>query len=202
MAREVKSYIKDTNDFLKNLRSLPNLPDDILCTGDVIGLYPNIPHDEGLSALRKRLDLKQEKDVTTSTLVELAEVVLKNNIFTFMEKTLKQKHGTAIDTKFSPLYSILFMAELEVEILSEIELKPYLWWRYIDDIFFLWEHREEKLKKFIEYLNEKHLTIKFTAEWFQTSINILDVSVSFIDGKITTDLYVKATDSHQYLHSS
>ena len=57
-------------------------------------------------------------------------------------------------------------------------------------------------KRFIEYLNEKHPTIKFTAEWSQTSINFLDVSVSFTDGKITTDLYVKATDSHQYLHSS
>ena len=172
LAREVKSYIKDTNDFLKKLRSLPNLPDDIiLCTVDVVGLYPNIPHEEGLSALRKRLDLRQEKDVTTSTLAELAEVV------TFKEKTLKQKRGTAIGTKFAPPYSILFMAELEEEILSEIELKPYLWWRYIDDIFFLWEHGEEKLKRFIEHLNEKHSTIKFTAEWSKTSINFLDVTV-------------------------
>ena len=51
-------------------------------------------------------------------------------------------------------------------------------------------------------MNEKHPAIKFTAEWSQTSINFFDVSVSFTDGKITTDLYVKATDSHQYLHSS
>ena len=130
MAREVKSYIKDINDFLKKLRSLPNLPDDIiLCTVDVVGLYPNIPHDEGLSVLRKRLDLRQEKDVTTSTLVELAEVVLKNNIFTFMEKTSKQKRGRAIGTKmlYSIIYVHMFMAKLEEEILNEIELKPYLW---------------------------------------------------------------------------
>ena len=141
LAQGVKSYIKDTNRFFKKFRSLPNLPDDIiLCTVDVVGLYPNIPHEEGLSALRKQLDLSQEKDVTTSTLVELAEVVLKNNIFTFKEKTLKKKRSTAIGTKSAPPYSILFMAELEEEILSEIELKPYRWWRYIDDIFFLWEH--------------------------------------------------------------
>ena len=203
LAREVKCYIKDTNDFLKKLRSLPNLPDDIiLCTGNGVGLYPNIPRDKGLPALHKRLDLRQEKDVTTSTLIELADVVLKNNIFTFMEKTLKQNRGATIGTKFAPPYSILFMGELEKKILSKIELKPYLWWRYIDDIFFLWEHGEEKLKKFIEYLNEKHPTIKFTAEWSQTLIDFLDVSVSFIGGKITTDLYVKATDSHKYLHSS
>ena len=33
-AREVKSYIKDTNDFLKKLRSLPNLLDDITLSID------------------------------------------------------------------------------------------------------------------------------------------------------------------------
>ena len=71
------------------MRSLPNLPDDIiLCTVNVVGLYPNIPHDEGLSSLHKRLDLRQEKDVTTSTLAELDEVVLKNNIFASKEKKL------------------------------------------------------------------------------------------------------------------
>ena len=54
-----------------------------------------------------------------------------------MEKMLKQKQGTAIGTKFAPSHSILFMAELEEEILSEIELKSYLWRRYVDDTFFL-----------------------------------------------------------------
>ena len=88
LAGEVKSYIKNTNDFLKKLRSLTNLPNDIiLCSVDVVGLYPNIPHDEGLSALQKRLELRREKKVSTSTLVELAEVVLKNNVFTFGKKT-------------------------------------------------------------------------------------------------------------------
>ena len=94
LTREVKSYIKDTNGFLKKLRSLPKLPDHIiLCTIDVVGLYPNIPHEEDLSALRKRLDLRHENDVTTSILAELAEVVLKNNIFTFKEKNFKAKAG-------------------------------------------------------------------------------------------------------------
>ena len=94
MARKVKSYIKDVNGFLNKLGSLPKLPDDIiLCTGDVVGLFPKIPQNEVLSALRKRLDLRQEKNVTTSTLAELAEVVLKNNIFTFKEKNFKAKAG-------------------------------------------------------------------------------------------------------------
>ena len=90
--------------FWKKLRFLPNLPDDIIsCYVDVVGLYPTIPHDKDLSALGKRLDLRKEKGVTTSTLVELTEVVLKINTFRFKEKTLKQKRGTAIDTKFDPV---------------------------------------------------------------------------------------------------
>ena len=203
LALAVKSYIKDTNEFLKKLRSLPKLPDDIiLCTMDVVGLYPNIPHEEGQSALRKRLETRKEKYVSPDTIIELAEVVLKNNIFTFGKKTLKQKQGTAIGTKFAPPYSILFMAELEEEIIKESEYKPCLWWRYIDDIFFLWEHGENKLKSFIDKINKVHPTIKFTAEWSKTSINFLDVTVSLIEGVIETDLFVKPTDSHQYLQSS
>ena len=71
--------------------------------------------------------------------------MLKNNLFIFGKKTFKQKRGTAIDTKFEPPYSILFIAELEEKIIKESEYKPSLWWRYIDDIFFLWEHGENKL---------------------------------------------------------
>ena len=58
---------------------------------DVVGLYPNILHEEGLSALRKRLNERDKKDVSTDTLLELAELVLQKNIFNFNEKTLKQK---------------------------------------------------------------------------------------------------------------
>ena len=80
------------------------------------------------------------------------------------------------------------MAKLEEEILREVGLKSYLWWRYIDDIFFIWEHGEEKLKEFIDVLNKKHPTIKFTAEWSKKQINFLDVTVYLKNVKIKTDL--------------
>ena len=178
---------------------LPKLPNNIiLCAVDVVGLYPNIPHEEGLSALRKRLDNRMEKYISSDTLCDLAPVVLKNNIFKFGKKTLKQKRGTAIGTKFAPPYSILFMAELEEEILRKAEFKPYLWWRYIDDIFFLLEPGENKLKSLIDNINNMHPTLKFTADWAKTSMNFLDVTESMAEGVIETDLYVKPT-THQYL---
>ena len=77
-----------------------------------------------------------------------------------VKKTIKQKRATAIGTKFAPHYSILFMAELEEEILGKAEFKSYLWWRYIDDIFFLSEHGKEKLEPFIDNITKMHPTIK------------------------------------------
>ena len=54
LAQAIKSYIKDTSEFLKRLCSLPKFPDHInLCSMDVVGLYANILHEEGLSALKK-----------------------------------------------------------------------------------------------------------------------------------------------------
>ena len=90
LAQAVKSYIQDTNEFLKKLRSLPKFRGRIiLCNMDVVGLYANIPHEEGLSALRKRLESWKEKYVPTDTIIDLAEIVLKINIFTFEKKILK-----------------------------------------------------------------------------------------------------------------
>ena len=179
IAQKVNSFIKDTNHFLRKIKSLGQLPEGaILCTIDVVGLYPNIPHEEGLASLRKFLDARTEKKVTTKTLslLELAEIVLKNNIFQLNEKTLKQLRGTAIGTTFAPPYAIIFMADLEERILKDIELKPRIWWRYIDDIFFIWEHGEDSLKQSIETLKSCHPTIKFTAEWSKEEINFLDAT--------------------------
>ena len=61
----------------------------------------------------------------------------RKNIFEFDEKTFKQKHGTAIGTKFAPPYAILYMADLEEKLLEIFEKNPMIWWRYIDDIFHL-----------------------------------------------------------------
>ena len=71
LIQAVKFYIKDTSDFLNKLRSLPKLLNNItLCTVDVVGLYPNIPQEEGLSALRKRYitELKNISQVIRSVI--------------------------------------------------------------------------------------------------------------------------------------
>ena len=106
--------------------------------------------------------------------------MLKNNIFQFDEKTFKQVRGTAIGSKFTPPYAILFMAELEEKILNASEKKSMIWWRYIDDIFFIWEHGEESLERFLNKLNSFHPRIKFSAGYSKETINFLDVNIRLV----------------------
>ena len=191
LAQKVKSYIKDTNHFLRKIKELGQLAEGtILCTIDAVGLYPNIPHDEGLAFLKGFLDSRDDKQFTSDTLIELAELVLKNNIFEFSDKTYKQIRGTAIGAKVALPYAILFMAVLEEKILNKVKKKRNVWWRYIDDIFF---------KEFLNEINSFHSTIKFTADWSKEKANFLDVEVTLNNGVLSTDLFVKPSDTHQFL---
>ena len=90
----MKPFIQDTNDFLKKIANLPPFPDDlILCTIDVVGLYPNIPHEEVLIAIRKALDTRKDKTISADSLTELPECDLKNNIFEHDKSLFKQLRG-------------------------------------------------------------------------------------------------------------
>ena len=66
----------------------------------------------------------------------------------------------------------------------------------------LWKHGEKELKKLLEILNSYHLTIKFTAIYSREKISFLDVEVIKKESQLVTDLYIKPTDPHQYLHAS
>ena len=69
-----------------------------------------------------------------------------------------------------------------------------------------WGRRASKifreLKEFLETLNCYHPTIKFTAESSRAKINFLYVNVIKKGNQLVIDLYIKPTDTHQYLHAS
>ena len=145
------------------------------------------------------METRENQQISSDTLAELTEIVLKNNIFVFDEKAFKQKPGTALETKFALPYAILYMADLEETLLEVFEKKPMIWWRYIDDIFFIWEHGEESLRDFIDQVNLFHPTIKFNARYSKEEVNLLDLNIKLIDGELKIDLFVKPTDTHQFL---
>ena len=86
LVQKIPSYLQDTPDLLRKLEEWKDvtLPEEVFPVSiDVVGLYTNIPNDEGLETFRKALDKREDKTVTTELLVEMLSKVLKTNIFEF-----------------------------------------------------------------------------------------------------------------------
>ena len=204
LVKDLPSHVRDTKDFLTALQAVPPLPDHaLLFTMDVVGLYNNIPHVDGLEACRAFLNGRRVQDPPTEVIVKLAELVLTLNAFQFEDKYFLQIKGTAMGTRMAPSYANLFTAKLENKILEKAPDSkcPSFYLRFIDDIFGIWLYVEDSLLKFFEHANNCHPDIRFTYA-FGKSIPYLDASISIGGQHISTDLFNKPTDTHQYLLSS
>ena len=200
---KIDSYVKDTTHFINILQDYELEPGDLLVTLDVKALYTNIPHAEGLQALNETLTNNNHQNPPPWALVRLADLVLKNNMFQFNNKFYLQNQGTAMGTKMAPSYAILYMANFEQHALTTYRLRPKLWIRYIDDIFLIWQHGNQELELFVEFLNTINGTIRFTCESDPEKLPFLDVTViRGEDNKMDTTLYIKPTDAQAYLHYS
>ena len=116
---------------------------------------------------------------------KLLYFILKNNFFEFDIKCIQQCSGTAI------------MDRIESDFLQSEIFKPWLWLRYINNIFFIWTEGKVTLTAFLNCLNNFHPNLKFTHGKSKCSVNFLDVSV---DRKREMYLYFEPTDLHQFLH--
>ena len=93
------------------------------------------------------------------------------------------------------------MDGVDTEFLKSQELQPFLC-SVILMIYFLYGLLEKRssLAQFFNKLNNFHSNLKFTYETSSCTVNFLDLNVSLRNRAIHTDLYIKPTDGHQYIH--
>lgn len=203
------SYLKDSRELCKQLEELTFPPDCTLATVDVVGLYLHIPHMEGVETAIQHLyhPTREEPPFPPQVARELLNIILQHNYFEFNGQMYTQIQGTAMGTKVAPSYANLFMDTLEKEFLTDLQTKPILWKRFIDDILIVWPGPPETLKEEIDKLNQQHPTIKFTAEISETQVTFLDLELYKgnrfqSSGKLDIRPHIKATNKFQYLHYS
>ena len=215
-AQHSSSYVRDTLDFIRKLETqVPihiNANNSFLVSMDVVSLYPNIDHEEGISACEEALNKRPSQYVPTSVLSDFIKTVLQCNTLEFNGKYYHQIKGTAMGTPMAINFANIFMSKFEKHMIRDFfELygkRPIIWLRYIDDIFFIWNDSEESLKLFINFCNSYAAdnkiksSIKFTVHYSKSEVVFLDTKVKFTDDKVVTTLFCKPSASHQYLHCS
>ena len=135
-----KSFVKDTSHFLHLTKNLKVEESSQLVTVDVTALYTNIPHRDGINRVIKFI----RNHGASAQEIELCETllphILQKNYFQFNDKIYLQISGTAMGTRCTPNYTIIFMAEIEEDFLNSQKVRPITWLRFIDDIFMVWNH--------------------------------------------------------------
>ena len=198
--KELKSYVKDSTDFIRKINSMEKIPDNsILVTMDVRSLYTNIPNKEGIEAVETTLKRKNIGPMIISTFLRL---VLTLNNFVFNSQNYLQIKGCTMGTKCAPSYANIFMGMFEERyIYPLIEKISNFYLRFIDDIFLIWTGTRDPLMKFKQQINEVHPSIKFDFNFSNKEINFLDTVVCKTQsGKLETKLYRKESDRQAYLH--
>jgi len=105
-------------------------------------------------------------------------------------------------TPFAVEYACLTMAYFEKQLESNYTgQKPIFYVRYIDDIFAISNMSQENLDNYITFLQNYHQAFKFTVNC-DTQVNMLDTTLTIINNKISSNLYCKDTDTHNYLDYS
>ena len=146
----IPSYVKDTGQFLYILQNLGPLPENTpLVTYDVGSLYTNIPLAEVERSVLRTLIKARPHNATPSNqlLLKLLCHIFLGNIFTFSDGDklhyYLQTNGVSMGSKYTPSVASVFMGDFERQHLTNLPndlLKPFIWLRYIDDIFAIWPH--------------------------------------------------------------
>ena len=136
------SYIKDTTDFLNKIDQINIMtPDSLLVSLDVSSLYTNIPNREGVQATHQALLTHRGlvNNPSNPSLAELLWLVLTLNNFRFNGKNYLQIGGTAMGTRLAPSFANIYVYHFEGNFVYPYPHKPTVWYRYIDDIFMIWD---------------------------------------------------------------
>ena len=190
---------------------------------DITSLYTSINNNLGIEAICFWLDKHKElipERFSKDFIIQSLKFVLENNNFLFDEEFYQQVNGTAMGTKVAPIYACLTIAYLEESklfntVLPNIFNVEQCKWisnyckRYMDDGFLPLLNSIE-IETFINCLNALHPAIKFTFERatfesindiYSQTLNFLDVKIILdINNRITTDIFYKPTNAHDYLN--
>ena len=179
---------------------------------DVIGLYDNIPNQEGIDSLGEALEERKDPKVPTGFIQRMMEIVLDWNLFEFHEAEYIQKVGVAMGIHPAPNYADIFMAKrVDNKIIEIIELfkkaheehnTPMLLMlkRFLDDFFLILQCTTKQIHQLLLEFNKINASIQFTMEHTSDeleakeiykcdctpnkSISLLDTSCRIENGKI------------------
>ena len=207
LLKYVQAHLKNTDEFIN---SLSDIDCEIkgFCSLDACNLYGSIPLEDinsitpGIFTVAKRFFNKYKAESILSPLSDkdfeaLLRLCLTSDTVLIDGKGYKQRSGLAMGNNLAPVLAIIYMNELDAQIIQSTNAHLFLK-RLIDDIFLAWTSESVTGDMLLSMANNLNDAIKFTIESpTNNQLPYLDTLVSFdsTTNTFSTTLYVKPIHS-------
>lgn len=205
------TYLQDTKHLINIIESMEVPEDAYLVAGDIESMYTNIEHDGALKIMRgvfkdtEALEY-QIKRPSTDSMCKLLELIMRNNVFMFDDKTYIQTVGLPMGNVSSCNLSDIIVHHFELELIQTFKRgnKLLCFLRFRDDIFIIWNGTLKELKLFMKQANAMHKRFRFTFDFSLNMVIFLDLEIfkGFrfrMCNKLDMKTHFKPTNTFQYL---
>ena len=103
---KTSTYVKDSDQLLDELKTIPTCQEHQVITFDVVSLYTSIPITEALRVIQRVV----AQDPKAYAIMYGLEVVLKSNYIEFGDTIWHQMNGAAMGTAVVPVFASIYLA--------------------------------------------------------------------------------------------
>jgi len=204
IATKHPSYLTNSQDFISKIRDQKIEPTDYLVTCDVSSLYTNMKLHRTMDIVKEAFTKYPDPLRPTNLLLQLLNIILHKNDFQFDNQFYLQTTGIAMGLSAAPSLADLYMTPFDEMAREGFHIKPKLYYRYLDDIFFIFSGTEDELNQYLTFLNNLIPGIVLEMSYNLENINFLDITIfKYTNNEnctLQTKTYFKETDTHSLLH--
>ena len=214
IVRKQDTYISDTSDFIRKIESTRLRNNPLLISYDITSLYTNLKFSEIMHSVEKAFDDNltidyEIKRPETKSLMDILQIILTKNEFTFNNKSYKQIIGASMGAIASPEICDVAIYDHIKQIMDNFPSKDNIIFhhRMRDDGFIIFDGTSDQIVNLFEKANAKHDLLKFTYEIDSDSMKFLDTEIYKGNryqstGILDIKCYNKKTEKFQYLQCS
>jgi hypothetical protein len=159
---------------------------------DKKSLYPSLPINETKARVKAKLEAlvtgpeKRHQEL----ILELLNVHLDNNYFTFNEKSYKQVKGIPMGRAWAPAVASIYLEKWESTIFDQTKLSPLIYVRYIDDLFAIFRTKSDA-QLFVNVAQTLDDNIRLSEVSIDASVHYLDLNISIRHAQLHYAIYTK-----------